>query len=393
VLRSLNTGISGLRAHQNMLDVTGNNIANVNTAGFKSSRTVFQDTLSQLVAAGTAPDEQTGGTNPAQIGLGVATAAITTQFTQGAAQTTGVATDLMIGGDGFFVVERGGQQLYTRNGAFAFDASGRLTNANGDRVQGWTATDGVVNTSSPLGDLRIPVGDVIAPEATTNVTFGGNLPADAAVGTELVRDVEVFDETGRSSMLSLVFTASGTGWSVSALDGATGTTVAGPQPLTFTDGALTGGGALAVGGVAIDLGGVTSYAGLSNVAVDTKDGAAAGSLTSYSVSGDGSIVGRYSNGRSEVLGQVALATFTNVTGLEKSGDSLYQATQASGDVTIGAGGDAGLGTITAGALEMSNVDLSQEFTNLIVSQRGFQASSRVITTSDEVLTELVNLKR
>ena len=393
MLRSLNTGISGLRAHQNMLDVTGNNIANVNTAGFKSSRTVFQDTLSQLVAAGAAPDEQTGGTNPAQIGLGVATAAITTQFTQGAAQTTGVATDLMIGGDGFFVVERGGQQFYTRNGAFAFDASGRLTNANGDLVQGWTATDGAVNTSSPLGDLRIPVGDVIAPEATTSVTFGGNLPADAAAGTELVRDVEVFDETGRSSMLSLVFTASGTGWSVSARDGATGATVAGPQALTFTDGALTGGGALAVGGVAIDLGDVTSYAGLSNVAVDTKDGAAAGSLTSYSVSSDGSIVGRYSNGRSEVLGQVALATFTNVAGLEKAGDSLYQATQASGDVTVGAAGDAGLGTITGGALEMSNVDLSQEFTNLIVSQRGFQASSRVITTSDEVLSELVNLKR
>ncbi|GLY56151.1 MAG: flagellar hook protein FlgE [Cellulosimicrobium funkei] len=393
MLRSLNTGISGLRAHQNMLDVTGNNIANVNTTGFKSSRTQFQDTLSQLVAAGVAPDQQVGGANPAQIGLGVTTAAITTQFTQGAAQTTGVPTDLMIDGDGFFVVERGGQAYYTRNGGFTFDGAGRLVNASGDLVQGWTATDGVVNTSSPLGNLTIPVGDVIPPRATTGVTFGGNLPSDAADGTELVRDVEVFDAAGRASKLSLVFAAAGGGWSVSARDGATGATVAGPQALTFTGGALTGGGSLAVGGVTVGLDGLTSYAGLSNVAVASKDGGAAGSLTSYSVSGDGSIVGRYSNGRTEVLGQVALATFTNAGGLEKAGDSLFAATQYSGDLLVGAAGDPGLGSITAGALEMSNVDLSQEFTNLIVSQRGFQANSRVITTSDEVLTELVNLKR
>ncbi|MFC8923862.1 flagellar hook protein FlgE [Cellulosimicrobium sp. NPDC057127] len=395
MLRSLNTGISGLRAHQNMLDVTGNNIANVNTTGFKSSRTQFQDTLSQLVAAGVAPDQEVGGANPAQIGLGVTTAAITTQFTQGAAQTTGVPTDLMINGDGFFVVERGGQPFYTRNGAFNFDPMGRLVNANGDFVQGWTAQDGVVDTDSPLGNLTIPVGDVIPAEPTTSVSFGGNLPTDAAAGTELVRDVEVFDALGASTMVSLRFTTTGGGaWSVSAEDTATGAALAGPQALTFTDGALTGGGTFALpGGVTVDLAAVTSYAKLSNVAVASKDGGAAGSLTSYSVSGDGSIVGRYSNGRTEVLGQVALATFTNAPGLEKAGDSLYAATQYSGDVVVGAAGDQGIGSLTAGALEMSNVDLSQEFTNLIVSQRGFQANSRVITTSDEVLQELVNLKR
>jgi flagellar hook protein FlgE len=394
VLRSLNTGISGLRAHQNMLDVTGNNIANVNTTGFKSSRTQFQDTLSQLVAAGVAPDQEVGGANPAQIGLGVTTAAITTQFTQGAAQTTGVPTDLMINGDGFFVVERGGQPFYTRNGAFNFDAMGRLVNASGDFVQGWTAQDGVVDTDTPLGNLTIPVGDVIPAEPTTAVSFGGNLPTDAAAGTELVRDVEVFDALGASTMVSLTFTATGGGdWSVAASDTETGAPIGAPQAMTFTNGALTGGGTLAVGGVTVDLAAVTSYAELSNVAVASKDGGAAGSLTSYSVSGDGSVVGRYSNGRTEVLGQVALATFTNAPGLEKAGDSLYTATQYSGDVVVGAAGDQGMGSLTAGALEMSNVDLSQEFTNLIVSQRGFQANSRVITTSDEVLQELVNLKR
>ncbi|MFC7879041.1 flagellar hook protein FlgE, partial [Isoptericola sp. NPDC057391] len=393
MLRSLNTGISGLRAHQTMLDVTGNNIANVNTTGYKAARTQFQDTLSQLVAAGVAPDQQVGGSNPAQIGLGVTTSAVTTQFTQGAAQTTGVPTDLMIDGDGFFVVERGGQQYYTRNGAFSFDGSGRLVNASGDLVQGWTATGGRISSSGPVGPITIPVGAVVPPEATTSVTLGGNLPSDAADGTEIVRDVEVFDERGGSSRMSLVFTATGGGWSVSARDGETGAALAGPQALTFADGKLTGGGALAVGGVRVDLGAVTSYAELANVAVESKDGAAAGSLTSYSVAGDGSIVGRYSNGRTEVLGQVALATFTNPGGLEKAGGSLYAASQNSGDVLVGAAGDQGLGSITSGALEMSNVDLSQEFTNLIVSQRGFQANSRVITTSDEVLSELVNLKR
>jgi len=393
VLRSLNTGISGLRAHQNMLDVTGNNIANVNTTGFKSSRTQFQDTLSQLVAAGVAPDQQVGGANPAQIGLGVTTAAITTQFTQGASQATGVATDLMIDGDGFFVVESGGQQLYTRNGAFDFDALGRLTNADGAFVRGWTAVDGVVNTSGPLDRLTIPVGDVAPPQATTSVTLGGNLPADAKDGTKVVRDIEVFDALGTSTKMSLEFTATGGTWSVSALDTATGTVVGGPQDLTFTDGALTAGGSLTVAGVAVDLRTVTSYAGLSNLAVSAKDGAAAGSLSSYSVSGNGSIIGTYSNGKTAVLGQVALATFTNMGGLEKAGGSTYAATQYSGDVLVGGAGDQGMGSITAGYLEMSNVDLSQEFTNLIVSQRGFQANSRVITTSDEVLTELVNLKR
>jgi flagellar hook protein FlgE len=393
VLRSLNTGISGLRAHQNMLDVTGNNIANVNTTGFKSSRTQFQDTLSQLVAAGVAPDQQVGGSNPAQIGLGVTTAAITTQFTQGASQPTGVATDLMIDGDGFFVVESGGQQLYTRNGAFDFDAMGRMVNADGAFVRGWTAVDGVINTSGPVGRLTIPVGDVAPPEATTSVTLGGNLPADAKDGTKVVRDVEIFDELGTSTKMSLEFTATGGAWSVSALDAATGTVLAGPEDLTFTDGALTGGGTLTVAGVTVGLGAVTSYAGLSNIAVSAKDGAAAGSLKSYSVSGNGSIIGTYSNGKTAVLGQVALATFTNMGGLEKAGGSTYAATQYSGDALIAGAGEQGIGKIAAGYLEMSNVDLSQEFTNLIVSQRGFQANSRVITTSDEVLTELVNLKR
>lgn len=393
MLRSLNTGISGLRAHQTMLDVTGNNIANVNTTGFKASRTQFADTLSQLIQAGVAPDQQVGGQNPAQVGLGVTTQAITTQFTQGATQNTGIASDLMIGGDGFFVVQQGNQQLYTRDGSFTFDAQGRLVTAGGAFVQGWTAVNGQVNPFGPVGNLTLPVGVTIAPEPTTNISFGGNLPAGAADGTELVRDIEVFDANGNPSILSIAFTMNAGTWEVTATDTATGTVLAGPQILTFTGGQVTGGGTLTAGAITIDLGAVTGYAEVTSIEVSARDGSAAGTLESYSISGDGSIIGTFSNGNTQVLGQIATATFANPQGLEKLGGNLYAAAPTSGDPQIGAAGQNGRGAIISGALEGSNVDLSQEFTNLIVAQRGFQASSRVVTTSDEVLGELMQLKR
>jgi len=392
MLRSLNTGIAGLRAHQTMLDVTGNNIANVNTTGFKASATQFQDTLSQLTQAGAAPDQQTGGTNPAQIGLGVQVAGIATNFAQGAAQVTGRATDMMISGDGFFVVNKGGNTFFTRAGAFDFDAAGNLVTPDGGIVQGWSAVNGVVNPGGPVGNLTLPAAATSPAMATTGVTFGGNLPSDAAPGTELVRDVEVFGPLGESVTLTLTFTkaAQGNSWTVQGSDG----TAAGPSTdLNFTDGSLTGGAALTVSGVTVDLGTLTGFAELSTVKVTEKDGRQAGTLNSFALGPDGTLMGSFSNGVTEPIGQIALATFDNPGGLEKVGSSLYAATVASGGAMVGEAGNDGLGTLTGGALEMSNVDLSQEFTNLIVAQRGFQANSRVITTSDEVLNELVNLKR
>ena len=158
MLRSMFSSISGLRSHQTMMDVTGNNIANVNTAGFKSSQTLFQDTLSQLLQGAASPTPDQGGTNPAQVGLGTRVAGISTNFGQGAAQTTGRSTDLMISGDGFFVVDNGNETLYTRAGSFSFDAGGRLVTTDGSLVQGWGATDGVVDTNGPLGPLTLPIG-------------------------------------------------------------------------------------------------------------------------------------------------------------------------------------------------------------------------------------------
>lgn len=387
MLRSLYAGISGLRSHQTMLDVTGNNIANVNTAGFKGSSVQFQDSLSQLIGNPGIPDDQVGGKNPAQVGLGVQVAGVQTNFAQGSAQSTGRATDLMISGDGFFAVQSGGETLYTRAGGFNFDATGKMVSADGAIVQGWTAQNGVVNTGGAPGNIVLPKDAVSAAKETTAATVTGNLPSDAAVGDELVRDITIYDAQGTASTLSLTFTKTAAGWDVTEPNsGATGA-------LAFNEGEQTGGLVLDAGGVDVDLSGVTGYAGLSTVAVTGQDGAAAGTLQSYAITDDGSIVGTFSNGKTETLAKIAMATFANPEGLEKAGGSAYRATVNSGAVRVGEAGQAGFGGLVTGALEMSNVDLSQEFTNLIVAQRGFQANARIITTSDEVLTELTNLKR
>ncbi|MDQ0261026.1 flagellar hook protein FlgE [Sinomonas atrocyanea] len=391
MLRSLYSGISGLRAHQTMLDVTGNNIANVNTTGFKGSSTQFEDTLSQLTQGASGPQPATGGTNPAQIGLGVKVAAVTTNFTQGSAQTTGKATDMMISGDGFFITSRGGQQLYTRAGSFGFDAGGRLVGPDGGILQGWTANAaGVVNTGAPIGDVTLSPTATIPAVATSQVGVDGNLPSDAAAGTSLERDIKVFDANGTARNLALTFTKTAGGWNVAAAD-ADGATGAGT--LAFTGGKQTAGGTLAVGGITVDFGAVTGYAGMTTVAATSQNGSSAGTLEAFTLGSDGSLIGSFSNGLKQTVGRIALAKFTNPSGLEKAGDSSYTVTANSGTAQVGQAGDPGFGTLAGGALEMSNVDLSQEFTNLIVAQRGFQANARIITTSDQVLQELVDLKR
>ena len=174
MLRSLYSGISGLRSHQAMLDVTGNNIANVNTTAFKASAVQFQDTLSQLTQGASAPQNQVGGTNPAQVGLGVQVAGISTNFAQGSSQATGRATDLLISGDGFFVTELAGETLFTRAGSFDFDADGRLVSPDGAIVQGWGAQNGVVTAGGATGDIRLPVAAVLGAVVTTEASFTGN---------------------------------------------------------------------------------------------------------------------------------------------------------------------------------------------------------------------------
>ncbi|MFP3715009.1 flagellar hook protein FlgE [Puerhibacterium sp. TATVAM-FAB25] len=394
MLRSLFSGISGLKSHQTMLDVTGNNIANVNTTGFKSSSVQFQDTLSQMVQFPAGAQDGQGGTNPAQVGLGVRVAGVSTNLTQGSSQLTGKATDMMIQGDGYFVVRRGGETFYTRSGAFDFDSLGQMVlPGDGAIVQGWRAgADGTIDTNAPLQDLQVQVGTVMNATATTGAAVTGNLDGAAAVGKVVERTVEVYDAAGNASELALTFTRTAEGWDVAAQ---VGTNPAVTGSLTVEDdGTLTVEDALpAVDGITVDLSTLTSQAGADTMKLATTDGNASGVLQAFSIDAAGVITGTFSNGMTQALGQVAVGSFVNPAGLEKAGGSLLRAGVASGDPQVGAAGAGGRGTLAGGALEMSNVDLSNEFTNLIVAQRGFQASSRVITTSDEVLNELVNLKR
>ena len=397
MLRSLFSGISGLRAHQTMLDVTGNNISTVNTTGYKASQTQFQDTLSQLLTGAGGAQNGRGGTNPAQIGLGVRVAGITANFTQGSSQLTNRSTDMMISGDGFFVVRRGNETLYTRAGSFDFDSTGQMTlPGDGALVQGWMAVNGVIDMNAPLQDLRIPVGALMAAKQSTSAIYEGNLQADAEDGTVLNRDVVVYDPEGNEGTLSLQFTKTAAGWEMSTDGGATS------QPMVF-DGAgnltsptsltstVTTTGAPVT--ITVDLSTVTGFAGVDTIKNKSQDGYAAGTLTSFQLGADGTITGTFTNSLKQTIGMIALANFNNPAGLQKVGGSLCTTSVNSGAAQIGAAGTGGRGSLSGGTLEMSNVDLSSEFTSLIIAQRGFQANSRVITTSDEILNELINLKR
>jgi flagellar hook protein FlgE len=409
MLRSLFSGITGLRAHQTMMDVTGNNIANVNTAGYKTSQAVFEDTLSQMLKAAGAPQGNVAGTNPAQIGLGVRVGGINTNFTQGAPQTTGRSTDLMINGDGFFVVRNSGEQLYSRAGAFNFDANGVLSTNGGGVVQGWLAdpTTGAIITNATPTDVKLAVGTTMKPSATNNMKIGGNLPADdtSANTTPITMTQVVYDAQGNKTTLTSSFKRTdATHWAVTVTDG---TTSVGPTTITFaadgstptTSPATTPTSvtytspAFPAPGITVDLSGITSYAGSSTAGVKSANGAPIGTLQSFTISPDGTLLGVFSNNLKQPLARIAMASFNNPPGLEKAGGSLYRSTANSGLAQLGTAGTGGRGDLQGNSLEMSNVDLAQEFTNLIIAQRGFQANSKVITTSDQLLSELVNMKQ
>ncbi|WIB65583.1 flagellar hook protein FlgE [Curtobacterium sp. MCBD17_040] len=390
MLRSLYSGISGLQSQQTMLDTTANNIANVNTVGFKSSSVEFEDTLSQTLSNPTTPTAGVGGTNGGQVGLGVRVAGVTKNLVEGSAQTTGDDKDMMINGDGYFPVSVNGRTEYTRDGAFSLDTAGNLVTADGGIVQGWPAVNGAVNNGGIPQGLNIRVGQMSQPQATSTATVTGNLPSDAANGTVLNRDITVYNANGAESQLSLAFTKTAAGWNVATSDSG-GATAA--QALTFTNGQLTAPTTVtSASGIAVNLAAATDYAGTTTAGISGQNGFAAGTLQSFTVSSDGTLQGTFSNGQIQPIGQVALATFSNPEGLVADGNSNFSASTNSGVAQYGVAGSAGFGSITGGALEQSNVDLSQEFTNLIIAQRAFQASARVVTTSDQILQQLDQLQ-
>lgn len=442
-MRSMFAGVVGLRVHQTRMDVIGNNVANVNTVGFKTSRVTFQDLFSQTLRGGSTATAGSGGTNPMQIGLGSGLASIDNIMSPGLPQLTGRSTDMAIEGSGFFVLNQGGQQFYTRAGAFGFDGAGYLVNPNGLRVQGWMAdASGTfpARDSSSLGDIRIPTGSTVLAQPSTTIRMGQTLDSETAVGQEFITSTSVFDSQGNSHkiIIKLTKTAANT-WDVGffrddgtteltaattgTVDGTTGEVypTGGTYPNGFQlqfnpDGTIleTDGDPLvstpAYGAfdfdplngtspmtIQIDFNTVTQVAvpgdAGSTLQVDGVDGSPMGSLTSFTVDNRGIVFGVFSNGERRPLAQVAMASFANPEGLTKMGGNTFVTSSNSGLEQIGEPGTGGRGRIAPSNLEMANVDLAAEFTDMIVTQRGFQANSRVITVTDEMLQDLVNLKR
>jgi len=542
MLRAMNSGVSGMRNHQVRLDVLGNNIANVNTIGYKGQRVNFQNQFSQTLRGGAAPSNGLGGTNPSQVGLGMTVGSIDLIMSQGALQVTGRATDLAISGEGMFILNDGTQNVYTRDGQFDFDKQGNLIKvSNGFRVQGWNATEvngvPVVNTARPPEPIIVPKSTSIPPKSTDQLTFSGNLSSKAKVPTfeatgnltsaSVVGDIvagpaiTMTDATGAAVTGNLSYekmtadtwqvtftptgglttpaaaavlgtvtfdAASGT-YHSSALNPLTLTPASGAEPMEFAfdptklthtgsatstfdpatvaqnevrisvkmfdslgnersgtmvfsrqstaawtarfehsggfsqpsplylDGNITfdSRGVLASNSLSSfalnpDLGaspmsislnvgaigqttGFTSFASDDTGVLSDQTGYAAGELSGVVLDSTGIVTGTFTNGRTRTLAQLAVANFTNPAGLSSKGDNVYIQSNNSGEAQIGVAGSGGRGSLQSGALEGSNVDLAQTFSDLIVAQRGFQSNSRIISSSDEVLQELMNLKR
>ncbi|MEM7342053.1 MAG: flagellar hook protein FlgE [Actinomycetota bacterium] len=411
MIRSMYSAVSGLRSHQLMMDMVGNNISNVNTHGFKRTYVLFQEVLNQSLSGATAPTDVVGGTNPAQVGLGSTVSATPQNFSQGFLQITNRELDVALQGDGFFVVNNGAEPLYSRSGSFFLDAESRLVTSDGSLVQGWSALpDGTFDPALDADFIRVPLGDLQAPIVTSEVTLAGNLPSNSLVGDVVSSGVELYDTQGNTVPLTVLFTKTAADqWTATASYGDPPTNVPlTDNVVTFVNGEVTvpadfniniaAGAVPDVGAVSLVIGGnserkVTQFGDVSTLAVATQNGFPAGSLQTISISPTGDIMGAFSNGQTQPIARLSLATFANPGGLERVTGSTWRPTVNSGLAQVGQANTGNRGLVAPGSLEMSNVDLAQEFTTLIQAQRGFQANSRVVTSADELLQEIVNLKR
>lgn len=445
MMRSMFSGVSGLKAHQTRMDVIGNNVANVNTVGFKSGRVTFQEVFSQTLKGAGAPDSATGrgGVNPMQIGLGLGVGAVDTITTRGSVQRTDNPTDLSIEGEGYFIVRGGSGDTYrfTRAGNFGVDKLGNLVNGNGMNVLGWQNYDPqpdgtyVFDAEQPISEINL-FSDafkgnkrMIAANATTDAVFAGNLNSSyvvtAATQTQFSMPVSVYDKLGNNYKIMIKFAKTAATSSLSTftwdIDISSSANLASSSILngTIAHGTISfnAKGQISTSMTAtsitptitlrpksdigtnafdinLDFAKLTMYAGDSSAKATNVNGYSTGNLVTFNIGSDGIITGIYSNGQQQPLGMIAVASFENPAGLQKVGENLFIPTTNSGDFKKGLKpGTDGVGALSPGTLEMSNVDLSREFTDMIVTQRGFQANSRIITTSDQMLEELVNLKR
>ncbi len=450
ILSSLFTGVSGLNANGNALSVVGNNIANLSTVGFKSSRSVFADLISSSLG---------GAGGAIQTGLGVALNGVQGNFSQGSLSTTSNALDLAIDGNGFFIVrDTAGATFYSRAGQFHLNAQNQIVDPSGFLLQGYQVnTNGLITAS--ISGVTLPT-TTAPPNPTTTVDIGANLNSQSTAGTFSLLDpagsanfstsLTVYDSVGNSHLLTTYFTKTAANtwtydivgssseivtanYNAANVNAALGLVRLASGSLTFTtsgaldtesavvsydDGTASGTAGGTVGQAQIDFIGATAdqniifnfgtsvtteggagadlstqFGAASGLVQQAQNGFGAGALQTFTVETNGMINGRFSNGQVRPLAQLALARFPDPLGLVRTGKNTFAESGTSGQPLVGTATSAGLGRVLANTLELSNVDLGESFIDMIAAQRGFQANSRVITTSDEVLQELVNLKR
>lgn len=400
---SLYTALSGLSADTTALDVVGDNLANMNTQGFKTNDISFEDAMNE--ASGSL-----------QIGAGVGSTVTDRDFSQGNIENTGQPLDLAIQGNGFFVVQdpSSGATMYSRDGTFSLNAQGQLVTSSGDLVQGWMATNGTVNPSGATSAITVPLLSSIPPAATQNISLSANLDASAAVGDTFSAPVQVYDSLGNAQTLTIQFTNTGPGaWNYtvsipsSAVTGGTGTSTqlttgsitfnSAGQLTTPAAGApinITNSAALADGAATLNINwnlygtngtsDLTGFAQTSAASGTTQDGSATGTVTGLSLADGGDLVATYSNGAQQTLAQVALANVANPNTLVATNGNNYELGVDTITPSVGAAGTGGRGTLVGQSIEESNVDMATEFTDLIVFQQGYDANSKVLSTVDEM---------
>lgn len=411
---SLSTALSALSATSTAIDVVANNLANLNTLGFKTSDVSFHDLLTQSMGA---------GSGHTQIGFGVGSPTTQFKFSQGALQTTSAPLDVAIEGDGFFIVQTAaGATDYSRAGNFQIDSKGLLTTATGDNVQGWTLTNGVLNTNAPIGNIGVPASSAAAPVPTNSFSLDMNLNAAAASGSTdatFSTSIQVYDSLGNAHAVTATFTkdpATLGQWNYSVSVPNSDVTSPPAAPLTGSvtfdsNGKLATPAptdppplfqvqGLADGASDLNLSWsmyngttprITQFAQASAVSAVSQNGSAAAQLVTVGLSTGGTIVAKYSNGQQSVIGQLAMATVRNPQSLIAEGNNSYGVSALTSLPAVGIPGTGGRGSVTAGAIESSNVDIAREFTNLIVFQRAYQANAKVVTTVDTLSQATINL--
>ena len=436
-MASFSIPLTGLEADSTALNTVANDLSNMNTTAFKAQSTNFANLFYQQIGS-------TGSGDPIQVGAGTTVANTETDFTAGTPNSTGLSSNVALQGSGFFVVGDEGAQYLTRNGDFQTDANGNLVTSNGASVMGYPAANGVINTAAPLTAINIPMDQVQQPQATTTMSIAGNLDAGTQAGTTFPAQITVYDSLGEPQVATISFEpgAAANTWTYSAsLPASAYSTAPGDAAPAAITGTLTfdqngnliqvqptgqanpsnvgtaagdvqsidlnfnpaATNVLADGAAGLNIqwnllgtGGTPAIsqvaASASSLSSTSQNGYTTGEYEGYAIGSDGTVTVSYSNGNDNVVvGQLALANVANDQGLQMLGNGEYATTSASGTAVIGTSGTAGLGTMEDGALEASNVNISTEFSDLIVAQRAFEANAKSVTTFDQVTEDTINM--